>query len=70
LSCIESDIWAFEIFHDAFNLEEFKPILNIDAIDIYARYMNADFSFIQETNRVGWRFVSKFSEIKDEKFVF
>jgi signal transduction histidine kinase len=64
LSRIESGIWAFEIFHDSVNLEEFKPILNIDAIDIYARYMNADFSFIQETNHVGWRFVSKFSELK------
>jgi signal transduction histidine kinase len=64
LSRIESDIWAFEIFHNSVNLEEFKPSLNIDAIDIYARYMNAEFSLINIEGHFGWRFVSKFSELK------
>jgi hypothetical protein len=45
-------------------LEEFKPSLNIDAIDIYARYMNAEFSLINIEGHFGWRFVSKFSELK------
>lgn len=59
-----SDIWVFEILQYTEKSIENPTDINSDTIEIYARYMNADFSLINVEGHFGWRFVSKLSELK------
>jgi len=60
----DSDIWVFEIFQHTEKSPQNPININSDAIEIYARYMNAEFSLLNDEGHFGWRFVSKLSELK------
>ena len=60
-----TDLWYFEIvYHSNVNPEHLKSAANQVNLDTYVRYMNAEFSFVMEADKNGWRFTSDVSESK------
>lgn len=58
-----TDLWYFEIvYHSNVNPELLKSAAKQMNLDTYLRYMNAEFSFVMEADKNGWRFTSNVSE--------
>ena len=59
-----TDLWYFEIvYHSNVNPDLLKSAAKHMNLDTYLRYMNAEFSFVMEADKNGWRFTSNVSEL-------